>query len=48
MLEMSLVLPILIHDEPGILHKMFALEQGGESLHQIMNCLERKYAKVAK
>ena len=48
MLEMSLVLPNLICDEPGTLHKMLALEQGRESLHQIMNCLERKYAKVAK
>ena len=27
---------------------MLALEQGGESLHQIMNSLERKYANVAK
>ena len=27
---------------------MLALEQGGESLHQIMNSLERKYENVAK
>ena len=45
MLEMSLVLPILIRDEPGTLHKMLALEQGGESLHQIMNFLRENMLK---
>ena len=46
MFEVSLVVPIFIRKEPGLLNKVLRLEQEGERLHQIMNTLEKNYKSI--
>ena len=43
MIEMSLVMPKFIREQPSLLNQILHLEQEGECLHAIMNRSESKF-----
>ena len=43
MIELSLVMPKFVREQPSLLNKILRLEQEGERLHAIMNRSETKF-----
>jgi hypothetical protein len=46
MVEMSLVVPRFIREQPGMINKILRLEQEGERLHSVFNSAENKLKNI--